>query len=687
MNKSIKAILLSVFTVLITSCGPQRSESTTEAKVFLGALTGFNNPVMLYGGNTDANEAFARKILPSDDGIDLELAQGNWKFYALHWDGALPFEGNLSCYSSVKSIEGETMDINVTLSQTACNNTNFFPTSLGSQNPTVFNGCSNLDDVTSFSSTCTAMSKGIGKSYQIIYPQWPLSSIEEINNNASPSLISNCINPATASSIKLPIGNNESFFSPIVLSYDTSDCSGLPRDNKSLRTYKKGTNLETKEYSDGSNNFIFFTDRSSESLSVVSTSLGDSCDETFNMTVLGDKTLIVNSDSSLNTTVYQFDEETFIDTMLTPSNNQTWDLHKLGNQVLFKSYDSNNGAELWASDGTIPGTFMLKDINPGSVSSSPYNFIDYNGKVYFLATTASEGVEIWTTDGTEAGTNLVFDLNPGPNSSVSIPNFQILGNELYFAANDGTVGNELFKMDTSETITLVEDIYAGSLSSNIARLFFHNNKIYFVADDGINGNELHSYDGTTRTLLTNFSNATLYINSIEILSDQLVFTANADNSTTYGEEIYRHDGVTPNSETLISDIRAGADSSFPSFQTKTKSGELIYRATNGSIYELYKVDSSFGISSISAGNDITHEDSIIYKDVHYMLLNFNSTTTALYKYDESSNSLFEIQGACPSSCTSYPLAKFGVSAKDQLYIKKTYYDGTDWIRNIFKMGI
>src|SRR3954468_20819325 len=92
-------------------------------------------------------------------------------------------------------------------------------------------------------------------------------------------------------------------------------------------------------------------------------------------------------------------------------------------------------AELWKSDGT--DTTLVKDINPIVVSglypqgSYPHNFVSLAGTVYFVAYDGND-YQLWKTDGTEAGTSLAVGLSGG------IGRFWSAGGRLFFDGSDGS---------------------------------------------------------------------------------------------------------------------------------------------------------------------------------------------------------------------------------------------------------
>lgn len=67
------------------------------------------------------------------------------------------------------------------------------------------------------------------------------------------------------------------------------------------------------------------------------------------------------------------------------------------NRLIFMGTDVSNNAELWSSDGTSFGTYMLREFVPGNTTGgSPKDFTIMNGVLYFLADDGSNGYEIWS---------------------------------------------------------------------------------------------------------------------------------------------------------------------------------------------------------------------------------------------------------------------------------------------------
>jgi len=144
---------------------------------------------------------------------------------------------------------------------------------------------------------------------------------------------------------------------------------------------------------------------------------------------------------------------------------------------------------------------LVADINKSptsSASSDPQHLVSIGETLYFTADDGVNGRELWKTDGTAQGTVLVKDIQPG-NSGSSPGWLTAVGNTLFFTADDGVHGRELWRSDGTEAGTvLVKDIRTGSTGSGAQEFTLLNSTLFFIADNGVNGSELWKSDGTTQ---------------------------------------------------------------------------------------------------------------------------------------------------------------------------------------------
>ena len=124
------------------------------------------------------------------------------------------------------------------------------------------------------------------------------------------------------------------------------------------------------------------------------------------------------------------------------------------------------------------------------------------------AGTSSYGYEMWAFNHTQSTSAsnpyLIKDIRTGAGSSLvtsSGNNCEYMfvhNNTLFFAANDGSVGTELWKSDgTSNGTVLVKDIRSGSLDGLPKRFFTIGDTLYFSARTSAAYNGIWKTNGTT----------------------------------------------------------------------------------------------------------------------------------------------------------------------------------------------
>ena len=211
--------------------------------------------------------------------------------------------------------------------------------------------------------------------------------------------------------------------------------------------------------------------------------------------------------------------------------------------------DDIDGCELWRTDGTPQGTFLVKDLNPAFIqynisrsafSGSPRGFAILNNKIIFLS-----DLGIWTTDGTASGTTLIRpieDVNHNYyNAWLDIlfeyrPNHGILNGQYFIEIENTKHGNELWMSDGTAEGTYILDISKGSgdaLEKHRTKpVALFDNYLYFEANNNILGLELWRTDGTIAgtTIMKDINSGVKGTNLLDIknIGDKLLFISQTE---------------------------------------------------------------------------------------------------------------------------------------------------------------
>ena len=312
----------------------------------------------------------------------------------------------------------------------------------------------------------------------------------------------------------------------------------------------------------------------------------------------------------------------------------------IGSTAYFTADDGVHGVELWKSDGTAAGTTLVKEIYPGSYGSGPTYLTNVNGTLFFRA---GPGSQLWKSDGTEAGTTMVSSLALYPSKPINV------NGTLFFAADDAN-GRELWKSDGTEAgTTLVKDIYPGD-SCNFAYYGYYcspngsfpsdltnvNGMLFFSADDGTDGRELWKSDGTAAgtTLVTDlYPGGSSYPRLLTNVNGTLFFKAT---DATNGRELWRSDGTAAGT-TLVKDIGSGALGSSP-YALGNVNGMLFFSAsdsTNGR--ELWTSDGTAAgtilVKDINPGSASSSPTSLTNVNGTLFFTANDGTSTKLWQSD------------------------------------------------------
>ena len=259
---------------------------------------------------------------------------------------------------------------------------------------------------------------------------------------------------------------------------------------------------------------------------------------------------------------------------------------------------------------------LIKDIAIGN-NGNPQFMTNVNGTLFFVANDGTTGRELWKSDGTQSGTSIVKDINPGASHSqiAKIINFN---GKACFRASSNVNGYELWISDGTEAGTkIIKEFGEGNLGIDPSDLIVFKNELYFTERNNTTGVNLWKTDGTeTGTVLIknlytsgNANNAAY----LTVMGNHLYFFAAEVGLLT--SDLWKTDGTSAGTSIVIS--------------MSGQTGELISTGD--------KLFFAFGGTGGSATNkglyitDGTSNGTVKVKDLalSYMI-NFPTNGTAVY---------------------------------------------------------
>ena len=292
---------------------------------------------------------------------------------------------------------------------------------------------------------------------------------------------------------------------------------------------------------------------------------------------------------------------------------------------------------------------LVKNIHPSfSTSSYPQNLASLNGTLYFSADDGTHGFELWKSDGTNSGTILVKDLTPGVSGTDNLRDFVTSNTHLFFTCRTGT---ELWRsngnLTGTDTLITFQDI--GTIQDN--SLFPLNNSLLFVTQDFSSGHlSLWKSNGTSGTTikLKTFSTGgnSIHFSTFTYFKNEVYFVAN-DGVT--GQEVWKTDGTAIGTN-ILKDINSGINDGTPwpdSPFFNLINGELFFIGNDG-IHgnELWKTDgTSLGttlVKDIKAGTGSSNITFPICVGKNLYFHVFINGRTSLWKSDGTNTGTIKI---------------------------------------------
>lgn len=330
---------------------------------------------------------------------------------------------------------------------------------------------------------------------------------------------------------------------------------------------------------------------------------------------------------------------------LAPATSATGFAHLPG-RVLFFATTPTTGREPWVTDGTVAGTAMLIDLNPGTRSSFVAVGPSLGDRVIFLAfTNALFDTALFATDGTPGGTRLLVGLGGGSHLASRMVRF------------DGRVWY-LDHFQLSHTDGTVAGTGAIELPSRaLAGLAATADKLFYVLTNPLASAELWCVDAGLRTprLVLSLPPGRWIDDHLEAANNRAFFLVSAVNPQR--TELWSSDGTTGGTQmALATDV-------LPGTMLPARGRLLVARHASAAAYSLTSSDGTRSgtqdVLSASLPLDARLEPFAVTEEL------------AVYRYGSTTgNELWSSDGSAPGTArlaiNGIPQAAVAAAARRQL---------------------
>ena len=315
----------------------------------------------------------------------------------------------------------------------------------------------------------------------------------------------------------------------------------------------------------------------------------------------------------------------------------------VGDTIYFDATDSNYGHELWAHDTSNHSTWRVTDINPGTglsyIGDDMNNPLLIGDTLVFTANDGSTGnPDLWAYNTSNHTTWKLTDVLGGFNMMFSI------GDTIYYDNAYGHTlnGKELmaYNMVNNTAWNVVDIDVGGNGGDGVGKNMWHliGDVLYFDADDGSTGRELWAYDFTNETAWQVHDGAGYVVGTVydsnggnpgqkfSVFLDETIYFS-LINSTGGPTDLWAHD--TSNGSTWrVEGFYAISGGNYGLHQVVSVAGDTIYLSFHdgNTGYELWAYDTSN--YSTWQVTDINNNTGNAYP---------GGSTDRLYKYERPFN--------------------------------------------------